>query len=116
MTSGYRAQAESVDGRRHLHAWPEVWSPGTGWQGFDPMHGIRVTDGHAVHAPPHPAKEDAGRGGITVLRPGPGWFAASKSSCWNRAGGAPRRCKSKRPPGKGRPLKTCAIRLSPGGL
>lgn len=48
FASGYQAQAESVDGQRHLHAWPEVWVPGTGWLGFDPTHGTRVTDGHVV--------------------------------------------------------------------
>ena len=48
FASGYQAQAESVDGQRHLHAWPEVFLPGAGWRGFDPTHGQRVSDGHVV--------------------------------------------------------------------
>ena len=46
--SGYQAQADTPDGRRHLHAWPEVFLPGLGWRGFDPTHGIAVTDGHVA--------------------------------------------------------------------
>jgi transglutaminase-like putative cysteine protease len=46
FVSGYQAQAETPDGQRHLHAWPEVFLPGLGWRGFDPTHGIAVTDGH----------------------------------------------------------------------
>lgn len=48
FVSGYQARAESVDGKRHLHAWPEVWVPGAGWRGFDPTHGMPVTDGHVA--------------------------------------------------------------------
>ncbi|MBN9674433.1 transglutaminase family protein [Salipiger bermudensis] len=48
FVSGYQAQAESVDGQRHLHAWPEVWLGQAGWQGFDPTHGTRVRDGHVA--------------------------------------------------------------------
>ncbi len=48
FVSGYQARAESVDGKRHLHAWPEVYIPGTGWRGFDPTHGLPVTDGHVA--------------------------------------------------------------------
>lgn len=48
FVSGYQAQAESVDGRRHLHAWPEVLLPGQGWRGYDPTHGVPVTDGHVA--------------------------------------------------------------------
>ncbi len=48
FVSGYQAQADTPDGQRHLHAWPEVFLPGLGWRGFDPTHGIAVTDGHAA--------------------------------------------------------------------
>ncbi len=48
FVSGYQAHAETPDGRRHLHAWPEVFLPGSGWRGFDPTHGLPVTDGHVA--------------------------------------------------------------------
>jgi len=46
--SGYQAKADTPDGRRYLHAWPEVFVPGVGWRGWDPTHGIPVTDGHVA--------------------------------------------------------------------
>jgi transglutaminase-like putative cysteine protease len=46
FVSGYQAHADTPDGRRHLHSWSEVLLPGLGWHGFDPMHGLPVTDGH----------------------------------------------------------------------
>lgn len=48
FVSGYQARAETPDGRRHLHAWPEVFVPGSGWHGFDPTHGVPVCDGHVA--------------------------------------------------------------------
>ena len=48
FVSGYQAHADTPDGRRHLHAWPEVFLQGLGWSGFDPMHGLPVTDGHVA--------------------------------------------------------------------
>jgi transglutaminase-like putative cysteine protease len=46
--SGYQSEADTPDGRRYLHAWPEVFVPGLGWRGWDPTHGIPVTDGHVA--------------------------------------------------------------------
>ncbi len=48
FVSGYQAHAETADGDRHLHAWPEVFLPDVGWRGFDPTHGTAVTDGHVA--------------------------------------------------------------------
>ena len=48
FVSGYQAQAETRDGLRFLHAWPEVHLPGIGWRGWDPTHGTRVGDGHVA--------------------------------------------------------------------
>jgi transglutaminase-like putative cysteine protease len=54
--SGYQAAADTPDGRRYLHAWPEVFVPGVGWRGWDPTHGIPVADGHiALCAAPEQA-------------------------------------------------------------
>ena len=53
FVSGYQARAATPDGLRHLHAWPEVLLPGSGWRGFDPTHGLPAIDGHvAVSAGP----------------------------------------------------------------
>jgi transglutaminase-like putative cysteine protease len=48
FVSGYQATAQTPDGRRHLHAWAEVLLPGIGYRGWDPMHGVRVGDGHVA--------------------------------------------------------------------
>lgn len=50
FVSGYQAHADTPDGRRHLHAWPEAFVPGAGWRGYDPTHGLDVTDGHVALA------------------------------------------------------------------
>ena len=48
FVSGYQSQADTPDGRRHLHAWPEALLPGVGWRGYDPTHGVTVADGHVA--------------------------------------------------------------------
>lgn len=48
FVSGYQAEADTPDGQRHLHAWPEVFLPGLGWRGWDPTHGIPVGEGHVA--------------------------------------------------------------------
>ncbi len=45
FVSGY--QEGDPDSRdRHLHAWAEVYLPGAGWRGYDPTHGLVVSDRH----------------------------------------------------------------------
>jgi len=48
FVSGYQAHAETPDGKRHLHAWPEVFLPGAGWRGYDPTHGCAAASGHVA--------------------------------------------------------------------
>jgi len=48
FVSGYQAHAETPDGKRHLHAWPEVFLPGVGWRGYDPTHGCAAASGHVA--------------------------------------------------------------------
>lgn len=48
FVSGYQAASQTADGSRHLHAWAEVFLPGAGWRGYDPTHGVIVTDGHVA--------------------------------------------------------------------
>ena len=56
FVSGYQGQEASPDGKRHLHAWPEVFVPELGWLGWDPTHGVPAGPGHvAVCAAPDQA-------------------------------------------------------------
>jgi transglutaminase-like putative cysteine protease len=56
FVSGYQGQEASRDGKRHLHAWPEVFLPELGWRGWDPTHGVPVGVGHvALSAAPEQA-------------------------------------------------------------
>ena len=48
FVSGYQAQADTPDGKRHLHAWPQAFLPGLGWRGYDPTHGLAVSEGHVA--------------------------------------------------------------------
>ncbi len=65
FVSGYQAKADTPDGRRHLHAWPEAFAPGLGWLAYDPTHGVKVTDGHVgLCAAPGQAATMAVEGGF----------------------------------------------------
>lgn len=65
FASGYQAFSERLDGRRHMHAWPEVFLPGHGWRGYDPTHGEPVGDAHiGVAAAPDQAAAMPVEGGF----------------------------------------------------
>jgi transglutaminase-like putative cysteine protease len=56
FVSGYEEGDSSIPDR-DLHAWAEVYVPGGGWRGFDPTHGLAVSDRHiALVASPLPAQ------------------------------------------------------------
>jgi transglutaminase-like putative cysteine protease len=56
FVSGYE-EGDSNILERDLHAWAEVYVPGGGWRGFDPTHGLAVSDRHiTLVASPYPAQ------------------------------------------------------------
>jgi transglutaminase-like putative cysteine protease len=62
FVSGYRWD-EGLAEKHTLHAWSEVYIPGGGWQGFDPIIGLAATDRHiaiAAAADPHNAAPVSG--------------------------------------------------------
>ncbi|WP_008310090.1 transglutaminase domain-containing protein [Leptolyngbya sp. PCC 6406] len=70
FVSGYQ-EGDPDQPAHDLHAWAEVYIPGGGWRGFDPTHGVAVSDRHiaiAVGAHPRQAAPVSGtlREGVTA--------------------------------------------------
>ncbi len=56
FVSGYMFD-EKMQEESHLHAWAEVYVPGGGWRGYDPVNGLAVAGRHiAVAASSAPSK------------------------------------------------------------
>lgn len=43
--SGYQ-EGDLDHPEQHRHAWVEAYLPGAGWRGYDPSHGLAVSDRH----------------------------------------------------------------------
>ena len=52
FVSGYQEGDPDTENRQ-LHAWVEVYIPGGGWRGYDPTHGLVVSDRHIALAASH---------------------------------------------------------------
>ena len=49
FVSGYQ-EGDPGQKERYMHAWPEIYLPGAGWRGYDPTHGLAVSDRHVALA------------------------------------------------------------------
>jgi transglutaminase-like putative cysteine protease len=68
FVSGYQ-EGDVEQDNRDLHAWAEVYLPGGGWRGYDPTHGLAVSDRHvALAASSIPSYAAAVTGNISPVK------------------------------------------------
>ncbi len=68
FVSGYQ-EGDVEQDNRDLHAWAEIYLPGGGWRGYDPTHGLAVSDRHvALVASSFPSYAAAVTGKITPVK------------------------------------------------
>jgi transglutaminase-like putative cysteine protease len=76
--SGYQAAAQTPDGQRYLHAWPEVFCP-AGWHGWDPTHGIAAGEVTSPRKLARPGGDHAGHRRLSATRSPRRWISRSGS-------------------------------------
>lgn len=68
FVSGYQ-EGDVEQDNRDLHAWAEIYLPGGGWRGYDPTHGLAVSDRHvALVASSFPSYAATVTGKITPVK------------------------------------------------